>query len=130
MHMFVLCCALWLTETFTVRQCTHTTRWYNHPQVSSHLLLSTMCISKAVWRASATRGGGLTYLKMVGNFRYIDPRFWHFPIAHGSHFMPNSILLIPSFCRKNQFVSIAFSSRDNLTYSWSNISLKSVIWLF
>ncbi len=28
-------------------------------------------------------GGLLPYLEMVGNFRFIDPRFWHFPIPLG-----------------------------------------------
>ncbi len=58
-------------------------------------------------------GGALPYLKMVWNFCPIDPRFWHFPIPLGIFLMPHSILLIPSFCRKNWVVSIAFSSRDN-----------------
>ncbi len=66
--------------------------------------------------------GVLPYLGMVGRFRGDDPRFcdcW-------SDLVPivwcNQIRLTHSFCRKNQFVSIAFSSRDTWTYSWSNLN--------
>ncbi len=57
-------------------------------------------------------GGALPYLKMVGNFHYIDIDIVQ---SQWVLFMPNSILLTPSFCRKNLFDSITFSSRDNLT---------------
>ncbi len=43
--------------------------------------------------------------------------------SHCVSFVPNTILLAPSFCRKNQFVSIRFIYSDNGTY----ISPKSVI---
>ncbi len=43
------------------------------------------------------------------------PPFLHFPDPIGSFFMLMLILLTPSFCRKNWFVSITFSSRSNLT---------------
>ncbi len=39
----------------------------------------------------------------------------------GSRFIPNSIVLIPSFCKINQFVSITFSSRDNVVKCFSKI---------
>ncbi len=54
------------------------------------------------------------HLKVVGNFPSTD-HFLAFFYPIGALFMPNVILLTPSFCRKNQFVSIKFSSRDNFT---------------
>ncbi len=60
-------------------------------------------------------GGVLPYLKMVGNFHSIENPFLTFSDHIGYLFMYNSISLTLSFCRKNLFVSITFSSRDNLT---------------
>ncbi len=73
------------------------------------------------WRESEIHNGGLEgpgvlpYLGMVGRFRGDDPRFWNFQ----SDWVPTlyliTIRLTPSFCRKNRFVSITFSSRDART---------------
>ncbi len=41
--------------------------------------------------------GALPYLKVVGNFSMIDLFFLHFSVPFSSYFMPNSILLTPSF---------------------------------
>ncbi len=60
-------------------------------------------------------GGALGHLKMGWNFHFIDPRFLTFSDPIGSLFMPNSMLLTPSFCKKDRCVSITFSSRNNLT---------------
>ncbi len=61
--------------------------------------------------------GVLPYLGIVGRFRSDDPRF----CDCRSDLVPivwcNKIRLTPSCCRKNQFVSITFSSRD----TWINI---------
>ncbi len=55
------------------------------------------------------------YLGMVGRFHGDDPDF----CDCRSNLVPivwcNQIRLTPSFCRKNQFVSITFSSRDTWT---------------
>ncbi len=43
--------------------------------------------------------------------------------------MPNSILLTPTFCRQNLFVSITFSSRDNFTILKHFVPICSLIFL-
>ncbi len=59
--------------------------------------------------------GALPYLKMVGYFCSIDPRFWHFTITLGP-FLWQTRYYWPSLsAEKNRFVSITFSFRDNLT---------------
>ncbi len=55
-------------------------------------------------------GGALPYL----NFPGIDLFFAFFKSHWVPFYLPNSILLTPCFCRKNQFVSITFSSRDKV----------------
>ncbi len=66
--------------------------------------------------------GILSYIGMVGRFCGDDPHFCDCQ----SNLVPivwcNQIQLTPSFCRKNQFVSNTFSSRDTWTYSWSNLN--------
>ncbi len=74
--------------------------------------------------------GAFPYLQVVGNFHMIDPLFWHFLKPMGHFLCPPWSVLTPFFCRRHQFVSITFSSWDNLAYSWSNFSPKSVIWTF
>ncbi len=59
-----------------------------------------------------TGGGILPYLGMVGRFRGDDPRFWDFQSDWVPILYLITIRLTPSFCRKNRFVSILFSSRD------------------
>ncbi len=78
-------------------------------------------------------GGGvleetLPYLKEVWNFwsLFYIVRSLGVPIYC---FMSNLILLTPSFCKKNQFVSITFSFRDNWTQIWCNFLSKYIIWL-
>ncbi len=54
------------------------------------------------------------------------PPFWGFSIRLGPYFIPQHNLIDPSFCRKNRFVSITFSSRDTRTYQffpWFSFSL-------
>ncbi len=70
------------------------------------------------WGVGAVTYGGELPLYWSPFLTFSDPI--------GFLFMPNSILLNPSFCRKNQFVPIRFSSRNNLSY----FSQKSVIWPF
>ncbi len=61
-------------------------------------------------------GGGTPIPEYGGELPLYWPLFGHFQIPLDPFFMLNSILLLtPSFCRKNQFVSITFSSRDNLS---------------
>ncbi len=52
------------------------------------------------------------YLCMVGRFRGDDPRFGDFRSDWVPILYLSTIRLTPSFCRKNRFVSITFSSRD------------------
>ncbi len=63
-------------------------------------------------------GWVLPYLGMVGRFLGDDHFLGGFSIRLGPYFIPqhnpNDLL-----CRKNQFVSITFSSRDTRTYNWS-----------
>ncbi len=44
-----------------------------------------------------TWGRGTPYLKVVSNVCVIDLPFWHFHFCLGLYFMPNYILLMPSF---------------------------------
>lgn len=97
---------------------------------------STLIIANATWWAISDHpctmsGRVLPYSKVVGNVCNIDSRFLHLQITYCPYFIPNWILVNPSFCGLNRFVSFTFSSRDNwTTYSWSNIWPKSVIWQF
>ncbi len=64
--------------------------------------------------------GVRSYLGMVGRFRSDDPRVCDcqsnlVPIVWCNR-------LTHSFCKKNQFVSIPFSSRDTWTWSWSTLN--------
>ncbi len=60
-------------------------------------------------------GGALPYLNMVGNFHSIDPRFLTFSDPIGSLFYAQLDLIDHLILQKNLFVSIIFSSRDNLS---------------
>ncbi len=74
------------------------------------------------------RGGGvLPYLVMVGRSRGDDPRFGDFRSDWVPILYFITIRLTPSFCRKNRFVSITFSSRDTRTKIWYNFSSKCII---
>ncbi len=67
---------------------------------------------RAVWQARG--GGGIPYLNMVGNFRSIGPCFLHFPIPLDPFLCPTRFYWPLLSAEKNRFVSIAFSSKDNL----------------
>ncbi len=60
-------------------------------------------------------GGVLPYLGMVGRFCGDDHHFWDFQSEWVPIIYLHIIWLTPSFCRKNQFVSITFSSKDTRT---------------
>ncbi len=60
-------------------------------------------------------GWVLPYLGMEERFRSDDSHFWDFQSNWGPFLYLNTIQLTPSFCRKNLFVSITFSSRDART---------------
>ncbi len=60
-------------------------------------------------------GGVLPYLGMEGMFCGDDPHFWDFQSDWVPILYLITIRLTPSFCRKNKFVSITFSSRDTWT---------------
>ncbi len=60
-------------------------------------------------------GGALQYLEMVGNFYSIDPHVKHFPIPLGPFLSPDRSDCTFFSADKNQFVSVTFSSRDNMT---------------
>ncbi len=85
-----------------------------------------------MWWIQTREGGGqaLPYLNMVGNVCSIDPRFWHFLIPLGPFLCTAWSYWPPLSAEKNQFVSITFSCRDNLSQNWSYFSQKSVIWPF
>ncbi len=59
------------------------------------------------------------------------PKDWPLFYIFRSHKIPTrSYWPPPCSADKNRIVSITFSATDNLTYNWSNISAKSVIWPF
>ncbi len=82
------------------------------------------------WWVHNSGGGSFQYLRVVGIFPGIDPLFDIF-ISHWVPFYAQLDLIGPLFYKKKiWFVSITFSSRDNLTYILSIVSAKSVIWPF
>ncbi len=60
-------------------------------------------------------GRVLPYLGIVGRFYSDDPHFWDFESDWVPFLSFIMIWLTPSFCRKNQIVSITCSSRDTRT---------------
>ncbi len=63
--------------------------------------------------------GGTPILRHGGKVPQWWPSFLWLSIQFGPYCI---IRFTPSFCRKNQFVSITFSSRDTWTYGWSNLN--------
>ncbi len=90
---------------YWVRQCTLTTKWYNHPQVSSHLVVSTMCVSKADWRASATTPWGDTpIIEDGGEHSLYWPPFFDIFLSHWVSFLcPTRSCWPPLFAEKISF---------------------------
>ncbi len=74
-------------------------------------------ITQSFFRNTRTfQGGGrYSHIGMVGWFRCDDPRFCDCQSDLVTIAWCNQIRLAPSFCRKNQFVSITYSSRNTWT---------------
>ncbi len=84
------------------------------------LLFPMICI----YKYQGLRGGGGTPILEGGS--ELPPS-----ISHWVPFYAQLNLIDPPYCaEKNQFASITFNVRDNLTKSWSNFSTKSVIFPF
>ncbi len=81
--------------------------WKYHVKIWTELIYKEFCIIVPGWV--------LPYLGMVGRFRGDDPRFRDFQSDYISKLYLNTIRLAASFCKKNRFVSITFSSRATRT---------------